>query len=151
MKSALLHERDGLRMFVVVLATGEEVIQELTQFAKDQRLAASQFTAIGAFERAIVAYFDWETKRYLPIPIDEQVEVLSMVGDITLDGDSPKLHAHTVVGKRDGSAHGGHVMEGHVRPTLEVLVTELPRHLHRKHDAESGLALIDPMLRRSPT
>ena len=134
MKTALLHERDGLRVFVVVLATGEEVIRQLTQFSKDQRLAASQFTAIGAFERAVVAYFDWERKRYLPIPIDEQVEVLSMVGDITLDGDSPKLHAHAVVGKRDGSAHGGHVMEGHVRPTLEVVVTELPRHLHRKHD-----------------
>ena len=149
MKTALLHGHDGLRVFVVVLAAGEEVIRQLTQFAKDQRLAASQFTAIGAFERAVVAYFDWDTKRYVPIRIDEQVEVLSMVGDITLDGDSPKLHAHTVVGKRDGSAHGGHVMEGHVRPTLEVVVTELPRHLHRTHDPESGLALIDPRLRHS--
>src|SRR5689334_15016222 len=76
MKAALLHERDGLRVFVVVLGTGEEVIDALTRFANEQRLGASQFTAIGAFERAVVAYFDWETKRYEPIPIDEQVEVL---------------------------------------------------------------------------
>ena len=144
MKSELLHEHDGLRVFVVVLATGEEVVRNLTLFASNERLAASEFTAIGAFQRAVVAYFDWESKRYSPIPIDEQVEVLSLIGDITIDGQSPKIHAHVVVGKRDGSAHGGHLMEGHVRPTLEVVVTELPRHLHRKHDAASGLALIDP-------
>jgi predicted DNA-binding protein with PD1-like motif len=144
MKAALLHEHDGLRVFAVVLASGEEVVQNLTLFANNHRLAASHFTAIGAFERAVVAYFDWESKRYSPIPIDEQVEVLSLAGDITLDGTAPKIHAHVVVGKHDGSAHGGHLMEGHVRPTLELVVTELPRHLHRRHDAESGLALIDP-------
>lgn len=79
----------------------------------------------------------------MKIPINEQVEVLSLVGDVALKGDEPKVHAHVVVGKRDGSAHGGHILEAHVWPTLEVMLVESPRHLHRRHDEESGLALID--------
>jgi predicted DNA-binding protein with PD1-like motif len=100
-------------------------------------------TAIGAFSRAVVAYFDWSTRRYHHVPIEEQVEVLSLVGDITRDGDAPKLHAHVVLGKADATAHGGHLIEAVVRPTLEVVLTELPRPLHRRFDRESGLALID--------
>lgn len=146
MKSALLDERDGLRTFAVVLATGDEAVKTLTSFAADRQLGASQFTAIGAFSRATVAYFDWSTKQYRNVMIDEQVEVLSLIGDITIEKDEPKLHAHVVVGKSDASAHGGHLMEGIVRPTLEIVVTEMPRHLHRRFDPESGLALIDPTL-----
>jgi len=144
MKSTLIDQRDGLRRFVVVLAAGDEVIQALTSFAAEHQLGGSQFTAIGAFSRAVVAYFDWSAKQYRHIRIDDQVEVLSLLGDIALDGSKPKIHAHTVLGKSDATAHGGHLIEAIVRPTLEVVVTELPRKLHRRFDPESGLALIDP-------
>jgi predicted DNA-binding protein with PD1-like motif len=143
-KSALLHEHDGMRTFVVICQTGEESMAALTRFASEQKLAGSQVTAIGAFSRAVVGYFDWSTKKYKHIAIDEQVEVLSFIGDITLDQGRPKLHAHVVLGKADGTAHGGHLLEGHVRPTLEVIVTETPRHLRRRFDPASGIALIDP-------
>ena len=144
MKAALLHEHEGLRTFALVLASGDEAMSSLTAFATEWQLTATQFTAIGAFSRVIVAFFDWSSKSYRNIPIDEQVEVLSLVGDISIEDGQPKVHAHVVVGKADATAHGGHLIEGHVRPTLEVVLTEAPRHLKRRHDAESGLALIDP-------
>jgi uncharacterized protein len=144
MKAALLHEHDGLRTFAVILATGDEVMATLTAFAAEHRVKTTQLTAIGALSRVVVAYFDWRTKEYRNILIDEQVEVLSLVGDITLDADKPKVHAHVVVGKADATAHGGHLIEAHVRPTLEVVLTETPRHLQRRFDCESGLNLIDP-------
>jgi predicted DNA-binding protein with PD1-like motif len=143
MKSTLIEERDGLRTFVLVLATGDEAIGTLTSFAAEQRLGGSHFTAIGAFSRAVVAYFDWSTKQYRHIRVDDQVEVLSLIGDITLEQSKPKVHAHVVLGNPDATTRGGHLIEGTVRPTLEIVTTELPRHLHRKFDAESGLALID--------
>ena len=144
MKSALLHDHDGQRTFVVVLNTGDEVMTTLAAFASAQRLHAAQFTAIGALSRGIVAFFEWTTKQYRNIPIDEQVEVLSIIGDISLDGDRPKVHAHAVLGKPDATACGGHLVEGHVRPTLEIVITESPAHLRRRYDPESGLALINP-------
>jgi hypothetical protein len=75
--------------------------------------------------------------------VPEQVEVLSLNGDIALDGAEPKVHAHTVLGRRDGSTVGGHLLEAHVRPTLEVILVESPGYLRKTCDRETGLALID--------
>jgi predicted DNA-binding protein with PD1-like motif len=130
------------RTFALIFDTEDEVISGLKAFAAAQGLAASHFTAIGAFKDALLGYFDWEKKEYEKIPIREQVEVLSLVGDVTLKDGKPSIHAHAVVGKRDGTAHGGHLLEAHVRPTLEVILTESPEHLTRHFDKESGLALI---------
>ena len=143
MNATLLNDHGGLRTFAVVLETGDEAMTSIAAFAKEQQLRTTQFSAIGALSRVVVAYFDWETKKYRNIPIEEQVEVLSLLGDITLEDGRHKVHAHIVVGKRDASAHGGHLIEGDVRPTLEILMTESPAYLRRRFDAESGLALLE--------
>jgi len=106
MKSTLIDQRGGLRTFVLVLATGDEAVRTLTSFAVTERLGASHFTAIGAFSRAVVAYFDWSAKQYRKIAIDEQVEVLSLIGDISLEDGTPKVHAHAVLGKPDATEEG---------------------------------------------
>jgi len=143
-KAKLLHESDGQRTFAVVLDIGDEVCERLLAFAREQRLGAAGVSAIGAFRRATLAYFDPEQGRYLPIPVEEQVEVVSLTGDIALDdADEPRLHLHAAVGKRDGSAWGGHLLEAEVRPTLEIIVTESPPPLRRRSDPATGLALLD--------
>jgi predicted DNA-binding protein with PD1-like motif len=126
----------------MVLDKGDEVISSLLAFAKDNNLSASHFTAIGAFESVTLGFFERDRKDYEKIRIDEQVEVLSLVGDIASEDDEPKVHAHVVVGKKDGTAHGGHLLEARVWPTLEVILIESPGHLQRKLDNETGLALI---------
>jgi predicted DNA-binding protein with PD1-like motif len=133
----------GEKIYVLIFDKGDEVITELTNFAQQNNIGAAHFTAIGAFENATLGYFDKQRKDYKKIPLNEQVEVLSLVGDIARKGDEPKVHAHVVVGKSDGSAHGGHILEARVWPTLEVMLFESPQHLQRTHDAETGLALID--------
>jgi predicted DNA-binding protein with PD1-like motif len=143
MRSRLLHDERGQKTFVLILDTGDEVMKMLLGFAQKEGLAAAHFTAIGAFERASIGYFDWQKKDYTRIPIAEQVEVVSLIGDLARsEKDEPKLHAHVVLGRSDGSARAGHLLEGHVRPTLEVMLIESPAHLQRQHDKESGLALI---------
>lgn len=137
----LIHQgRD--KTWAVVLETGDEAGACLLAFAREQHLSAAHLTAIGAFERAVLGYFDWRLKDYRRNAVDEQVEVVSLIGDVALKGDAPKLHMHAVLGRSDGRALGGHLLEGHVRPTLEAIVTESPAHLHRLHDPQSGLALI---------
>jgi predicted DNA-binding protein with PD1-like motif len=143
MKSKLINEHGGSRTFAVIFDTGDEVASGLAEFARANNLSAAQFTAIGAFRDVTLGYFNWEKKDYKRIPLHEQVEVLSLLGDVALDEQGgPKVHAHVVLGRSDGSACGGHLLEAHVRPTLEVILTESPAHLHRRHDPESGLALI---------
>jgi hypothetical protein len=132
----------GERTWALVFDVGDEVVSTLSQFASLHQLTAARFTAIGAFSDATLGYFDAEKKAYEKIPVREQVEVLSLIGDVALDGSQPKIHAHVVVGKRDGSAHGGHLLEARVRPTLEVMLVESPARLARVYDPDSGLALI---------
>lgn len=128
---------------VLIFETGDEVISTLTQFAREQRIASGRFTAIGAFSEVALGYFDWEKKEYLRNEVKEQVEVVSLIGDIALGQGKPEVHAHVVVGRRDGSAMGGHLMNGRVRPTLEVVLEDSDGTLRRRFDPESGLALID--------
>jgi len=145
MQSKLLYENDGLRSFAVILETGDEVMASLTSFAEAERLNAAQFSAIGAFSGAVIGYFEWEKRAYKRIPVTDQVEVASLNGDVAIAPDGSRaLHMHAVLGQRDGRALAGHLLEAHVRPTLEVVLTELPAHLCKRHDPASGLALIRP-------
>jgi predicted DNA-binding protein with PD1-like motif len=143
MKSTLL-DATGSRTWVVIFDKGDEPVAGLTAFAKAQKLGAAHFTAIGAFSDVTLGYFDRAKRDYKKIPLHEQVEVLSLLGDVALDKGEPKVHAHVVVGRADGEARGGHLLEAHVWPTLEVVLVESPRHLRKRHDPETGLALIDP-------
>ena len=145
MQQKLLNDSGGQRTFVVVLESGEEAMECLQSFARAQRISAAQITGIGAFEHVVLKYFDWNSKQYLSNRVDEQVEVASLIGDVALaPSGEPSLHIHLVVGRRDGSALAGHLGSGRVRPTLEVVVTEAPAHLHKVKDPASGLALIRP-------
>lgn len=128
--------------YAVIFENEDEVTAELARFAQQQQLTASHFTAIGGFKDVTLGYFDWDKKEYKPIHIAEQVEVLSLIGDIALDRGTPKVHAHVIVGKSDGTAHGGHLLNAHVRPTLEVIVVESAGELRKSYDPVSKLDLI---------
>ena len=103
-------------------------------------LGAARFTAIGAFQDATIGYFDWQTKEYRKIPVREQVEVLSLEATRAQDGE-PKLHAHVVLGRSDGTTRGGHLLEAHARATSSgMMLVESPKHLHQKkhHPSRAG-------------
>jgi uncharacterized protein len=143
MKAKLLQDKDGLKTFAIVFDKNDEVRKQLLEFANSNRFADAHLTAIGAFSEVKLGFFDRQQKTYKTIPVNEQVEVLSFSGNIVQKDGKPTLHAHVVVGKSDGTAHGGHFLEGRVWPTLEMIVSEMPVHLRRSHDEESGLALIN--------
>ena len=143
MKSRALNDR-GEKTWLLVFDKDDEVVATLTNFAKQHGVEAAHFTAIGAFSEVVLGYFERDRKDYRKIPLREQVEVLSLIGDIATDRGAPKVHAHVVVGRADGAAHGGHLLEGRVWPTLELILSDVPQRLRRRTDPESGLALIDP-------
>ncbi|MGX1353162.1 putative DNA-binding protein with PD1-like motif [Bradyrhizobium elkanii] len=145
MKSKLVSDAPSAQVHVVVLDSGEEAFGALTKFANDAKVTAASLTAIGAFDRATVGWFDFASKSYRKIEINEQCEVLCAIGDIaTGDDGKASLHIHIVLGLSDGSTRGGHLLAGIVRPTLEVVVTEAPARLRRRKRPELGIALIDP-------
>ncbi len=142
MKEKLIHDERHEKTYALIFDKGDEFMALLTEFARRHNFGGSHFTGIGALSDLVIGYFDRDKKDYKKIPIGEQVEVLSLIGDIAFKDDEPNVHAHIVVGKADGTAHGGHIVEAHVWPILELIITESPRHLQRFLDQETGLALI---------
>lgn len=132
------------RTVVAVFDTGDDVMEGLTAIAEQQQLSAAALTAIGAVQTATLGWYDLDEQEYVPIEVGEQAEVLSLVGDVARGPDGgPAVHVHAVLGLRDGSTRGGHLLQAVVRPTLEVVLTETPARLAKTYRPEVGLALID--------
>jgi predicted DNA-binding protein with PD1-like motif len=132
------------RTFILVFEPGDEIVKTLLEFARREKLTAARLSAVGAVKSAVLGYFDRESKQYKRNAIDEQTEVASLTGTIALQDGETKLHAHGVLGRRDGSAVAGHLLEAHVWPTLEVVLVAYSDNLNRQKDAETGLALLVP-------
>jgi predicted DNA-binding protein with PD1-like motif len=142
---------EGRETLVVVMDRGDEAVAALTQAVREHGITAAQVTAVGGFRSAELGFFDPERMDYDRIPVGEQAEVLNLVGDVAEKDGEPTPHLHTVLGRRDGSTIGGHLIRGEVWPTLEVIVTEVPAELAKRNDPQTGLALIelpDPHARR---
>ena len=130
--------------YAVIFRAGDDPYAGLTQFAAQYHVQSAHFTAIGAFKDARLGFYDPQKKMYRLIPIDTQVEVVSLVGDIAQLNGKPAVHIHCVVSMPDGHALGGHFLSAHVQPLLEVFVTADPVMLQKKHDDATGLNLMDP-------
>lgn len=142
MKYKVVEDADVVT-YVVVCDPGDEAVAALTQFARAEDLEAASIAAVGAFEHAVVGWFDRAAKDYRRIAVDEQCEVLSLLGDVAEGQHGPILHMHTVLGLSDGTTRGGHLLEGKVFPTLEVVVTETPAELRKIMRPDLGIAVID--------
>jgi uncharacterized protein len=135
---------DQERCFAVVLETGEEATEKLLAFARSSQVDGATFTGIGAFSSAVLGFFDLDRKEYDRIKLDEQLELVSLIGNFAAQDGETKLHCHVVVANRKGHAFGGHLLEGYVRPTLEAVVIDTPAHLRRTTDPATGLPLLTP-------
>lgn len=138
-----LLEDEPAPTLVAVLDPGDEAIGELSALVRERGVTAASLTAVGAFAKATVGWFDRAAQEYRRIPVDEQCEVLSLLGDVAVGEKGPQLHVHAVVGLSDGSTRGGHLLAGEVWPTLEVIIRETPAALHKRSRPDLGIAVID--------
>jgi hypothetical protein len=144
MKNQRIAEEGRGETLIVVLDDGEEAFSALQEFARNEGVSAASLTAIGAFSRATVGWFDFASKSYKEIVVGEQCEVLSAIGDVAVGDDGKaSLHVHIVLGLSDGTTRGGHLLKGTVHPTLEVVLTDTPARLRRRKRSDLGIALID--------
>ena len=141
MKHKLLSAGDKAT-YALIFESGDEIVEIMKTFANEHSLKASSFKAVGAFSEAVLGFFDYSINDYKKIPVNEQVEVLSLLGDVALYGDESQVHIHVVLGRENGAAIGGHLLQAKAHPTLEVILEESPSYLQKRMDKETGLALI---------
>ena len=131
----------GLRSWALIFAKGDEVVSGLSDWMKRENIHGAHLSAIGALSSAMFGWFDKDQRAYLNIPVEEQVECISLNGDIGVVEGKPALHVHGCVAQRDGSVKGGHLLKAAVFPTLEMFVTEAQVPLPKKEDPETTLEL----------
>jgi predicted DNA-binding protein with PD1-like motif len=144
MQAKLVKDTPQEKVYTVIFYKGDEVLSGLTDFAIQHKIEDAHFTAIGAVSGGTLAWLDPTNKIYHRISVAEQVEVLSLIGDVATFNGKPVVHMHAVLGKPNGNTIGGHVFELNVNPTLEVFVTVNATPLRKKPDDASGMKLIDP-------
>lgn len=127
---------------VLKLQKGEEVLESIVRFARDQEITAATITGIGAVLDPVIGYYDLETKEYLREDLPGEYELVSLMGNIaTKDGD-PVLHAHVVLGA-PGFVEAGHLFSATVLVTGEFVIRTLDGEMHRRLDPDIGLPLLD--------
>ena len=144
MQAKLVKDTPEEKVYAVIFSQGDEVLSGLTDFAIQHKIEDAHFTAIGAVSGGTLAWLDLAKKIYHRIPVAEQVEVLSLIGDVATFNGKPIVHMHVVLGKPNGGTIGGHVFELNVNPTLEVFMTVNTTPLRKKPDEASGMKVIDP-------
>lgn len=141
MQQQLIRHGQGSRTWSIVLDSGEDVHACLLDFAQRELLSATSFIATGALQDAALGYLDADKHDYQPRRVDRPTQVLSLVGDIALRHGKPQLRMRALLGDSDGSTFDGHLLAGHVRQQMEVIMTEAPVQLHKGYDADAGLTL----------
>jgi predicted DNA-binding protein with PD1-like motif len=145
----LTTQSDGTKAYVLVLSQGDPVQAAIVAFAKDHHVVDAHFSAIGAVRDPEVAWFDESRKQFKAMSLHEQMEVLTLSGDITLGAEGqPLVHTHLVMARSDGEAWGGHLIEATASPTIELYVTTYPEPLYKRLDPATDLQLIEPSLER---
>ncbi len=138
----------GEQTWVVVFSAGDEVFSGMTRWAREHEVSTGHFTGIGAWSSAVLGYYDLEKKAYRRNVISEQVELVSLIGDLAVNSGRTVVHAHAVVALPDGSVRGGHLLEAYASPTTEVFVTTSWVTVYKQFDQRTGLDLLIPIVPR---
>ena len=113
-----------VRSFQLTFGKGDDVASGLRDFALQHHLTAAHFTAIGAFDHAVLGWSDPNVHAFKTTVLDQEVEVVACSGSITINNGQPNVHTHAVVALPDGSTRGGDLIEGRVSLTLQVFLED---------------------------
>lgn len=127
---------------VMNLARGEELVATLSAWCEKNAVTGATLTGLGAADVLEVAYYNLDTKTFERHSIDEEVEILSLVGNAAMLGDKRILHIHGTFGRKDLSTFGGHIFSLRVSGACEIHLTVFPQAFTRAYDEETGLNLL---------
>jgi predicted DNA-binding protein with PD1-like motif len=131
------------RNFLVRVAHGSDIIDFLTDVAKEHGIVTATFTAVGALKDAKLAFYDQDRHVYLETLLSAPQEIASCVGNISVKEGKPFVHAHAVLADQAGVVRAGHLLEGKVFAAEVHLIELVGEKVVRKHDAVTGLSLWD--------
>lgn len=130
------------RTFLFSIAKGEDLLQTIQQFCVHHQIPCGFIQGIGAINEATYSVYDQKAKKYIKFNKTEEMEILSLSGNVSLFDDKPMVHAHITLSDKDGKAFGGHLMAGTKIYSAEIYIQELSGDPKiRKNDKATQLSL----------
>ncbi|MBR5176004.1 MAG: DNA-binding protein [Bacteroidales bacterium] len=129
--------------YVVSIDNHQEVVAALMAFCEEQNILAGEITGIGAVNHAVLRFLDPATKKYVDKVFEEQMEISSLVGNISEKDGKPYLHLHANFGRRDYTVIGGHLLSCVLNGACELVVKRFHCKLGRRFEPSLGLNLYD--------
>lgn len=129
--------------YVIRLEKGEELVKEVLDFCRDNKIKAGFMTGLGGLTSALVGYYNLNRKKYIFRNVKDAVELVSLNGNVAEVGGELALHMHAAVSDRRNKVHGGHLKEAEVGGTCEIYLMAFDGPMQRKMDEEIGLPLLD--------
>jgi predicted DNA-binding protein with PD1-like motif len=128
------------------LAKGDDLLAALEKLAREHHITLGEVTAIGAVSQARIGYYNQEERTYYFLDFDRHLEILALVGNISLKDGQPMVHAHVTLGDSEGRAFGGHLATGTLVFACEFAIQEHVSEitLARQMDEPTGLLLWPP-------
>ena len=142
LKYKLLNEANGVKEYVLVFAPGDEVLSGVLDFATKNNIKNAQIQAIGGFVKATSAFYDHNKKMFRLNPINEHLELISLLGDIATYKGKPVPHIHFAAGRENGSVVGGHMIEAYTFPTVEMYITAYDTPIYKKLVQQEDIDLV---------
>jgi predicted DNA-binding protein with PD1-like motif len=131
------------RVIFAKMEPGEDVLGAIEDVARKHGVQSGQLSLIGAISQAKLGYYHRESAKYRDFTVDEDVEVVSCIGDISTHEGNLVVHAHMIVADEKGKCWGGHLLPGcTVSVTIELVIIETEIELIRKRDDMTGLNLL---------
>ena len=135
---------DGNDRYALSLDNHVGIVEALTAFCGEKRIAAGIVSGIGAVSSATFRFYDPATKQYVDQTFDEQMEIANLTGNISWKDGKPYLHLHATAGRRDYTCVGGHLLDARVDGACELFVDAFSGlSFGRRFDEETGLNLYD--------
>lgn len=125
------------------LERGEKIIESLRKFCAENNISAGYFSGIGALDEAELAHYIVKNKKYTYESFRQPLEIINMTGNVTIMNKEIYLHCHITLSDVNMDAIGGHLKEGIVSATCEIVLVKLDAAVERKYDEVTGLNLID--------
>ena len=123
--------------------SGEQIAERLLTWLRAHEIGYATMTGLGAVSGATISYWNAASRAYEQHHLPEQMEVVSLVGNVTIKEGAPFTHIHVTLGRRDLSIVGGHFNDATVHPNVEIWLSPESGSVERKLDEASGLFVMD--------
>jgi uncharacterized protein len=132
------------KTYIGHLKEGTDLLNGITEYIIKNKIQIGEIRGLGAVTKAVVWYFNQNTKEYENITFDEHLEILSLYGNISIRNYEPISHLHITLGNNKGHAFGGHLAEGTMVFAAEIMIHEFEgEKIVRERDEKTGLYVWD--------